>query len=339
MTEFETTAERVKALIEAAPSQARLAKAARISEGTLINWSRGLGLRNSKLDEAARNLGISPAWLREGKGRAEDALAVIQARFDLGAQSTVREDSGDARLGSVGPHGSSGPLGPLGPRAKIRRAREARKLTIAQLARLVHYPVVVLDQLENGQRGASEKLLKAIAREMPELSLEELMGGSESLPILSDDGAEATYGAEPAINLPPGMKGRNVPLLSYAQAGLWDANHSDALYDYTTVFAPDVDDRQAFAIKVSGNSMEPDMHEGDYVICSPSAALHNGEAAVIRTRSEQVFIKFWEKRSDHVTLSSANPDYKPLNFPLSEIAGAWPVVQHIKRGKVKRQHP
>jgi hypothetical protein len=34
---------------------------------------------------------------------------------------------------------------------------------------------------------------------------------------------------------------------------------------------------------------------------------------------------------------SANPDYKPLEFPHTEIAGVWPIVQTITAGKVRRQ--
>ena len=163
------------------------------------------------------------------------------------------------------------------------------------------------------------------------------MGGSDEARVLGD--LEATYGTLSKIKLPPGVKGRYVPVLSMAEAGPLNAGHSDAFYSYTAVFAPNVDDRSAFAIKVSGNSMEPVLSEGDFVICSPVAAISNGEAAVVRTRSEQVFIKYWRKSGDRAVLESANPDYKPIEFPLAEIAGVWPIVQHISSGKIKRKTP
>jgi len=62
--------------------------------------------------------------------------------------------------------------------------------------------------------------------------------------------------------------------------------------------------------------MEPALHEGDMVICSPGQQLHNGDAAVVRTRSENVFIKYWQKRGERVVLESANADYKPIEFPV-----------------------
>jgi len=311
MKDSATIATRLKRLIDEARSQKEVARMAGVSDGTLINWARGLGLRESKVREVARNLGISVEWLRDGAGDEDAELAAFRAR--LSARGT-------------------------GSRRALQFARERAGLSLRDLARLTGYQAAILEQLENGSIRASEKLIETLCHALPSLAKEDLMEGSDYPMIVSESGPHATHGAKPHMNLPPGVTGRNVPLLSMAQAGQWGADHSDALYDYTAIFAPNVDDHRAFAIKISGNSMEPALNEGDFVICSPEQPLHNGEAAVVRTRSEQVFIKYWEKRGDRIILSSANDDYKPLEFPVSEIAGAWPVVQHISSGKVKRQH-
>lgn len=310
MSEPPSIAPRLKTLIEAARSQKEVARAAKVSDGTLINWLRGLGLRESKLREVARNLGVSLLWLRDGVGDEEAELAAFRAR--------LRTDTG-------------------GPRWQLVRARERAGISLSELAQRVGHPVMILDLLEKGSIRASEKLIDALCRELPGLSKEELMAGSDHPRVVDESGVQATTGSsEAAIVLPPGTKGRYVPLLSYAQAGQWDAGHSDAYYQYDSVFALNVDDRQAFAIKVSGNSMEPSLHEGDMVICSPRQEPQNGDAVVVRTRSENVFIKFWRKRGDRVLLESANADYKPIEFPVAEILGAWPIVQTITAGKVRR---
>ncbi|MDR3404965.1 MAG: S24 family peptidase [Chthoniobacter sp.] len=310
MNESSTVATRLKRLIDEAKSQKEVARLAHVSDGTLINWGRGLGLRESKMREVARNLGVSVEWFRDGLGDEDAEIASFRARL---AQHHH------------------------GPRRALQVAREAAGLSLGALAKRTGYPVAILGQLESGSIRASEKLIDTLCRVLPDLDKEELMSGSDHPLIIDLTGTHGTHGANTPLNLPAGVTGRYVPLLSMAQAGQWDADHSDALYDYTSVFAPNVDDRRAFAIKISGNSMEPALAEGDFVICSPSQEIHNGEAAVVRTRSEQVFIKYWDKRGDRVVLSSANADYKPLEFPLNEIAGAWPVVQHISSGKIKRQ--
>lgn len=310
MNESSSIAARLKLLIEAARSQKEVARLAQVSDGTLINWMRGLGLRESKVREVAENLGVSLRWLRDGVGDDEAELAAFRTRLQPP---------------------------PPGARGALRAAREDAGLSLAELARRTGYPSTILSELESGTIHASEKLIDTLCRELPTLAKEEMMGGSDHPSVLREDGMEATYGTRVKLVLPPGMQGQYVPLLSYAQAGVWDSSHSDAMYDYTSIFALNVDDRRAFAIKVAGNSMEPALHEGDMVICSPGQRLHNGDAAVVRTRSENVFIKYWHQREDRVLLESANPDYKPIEFPLAEIAGAWPIVQTITAGKVRRQ--
>ena len=219
------------------------------------------------------------------------------------------------------------------PRELLRLAREQAGLSLRDLAGRVGCPVGVLADLEEGGSRASEKLIDALCRELPGLAPEDLLDGSDHPQLRSENGLESTSGAKTRLSLPPGMTGRAVPYVSMAQAGTWDANHSDALYDHTAIFAANVDDRQAFAIKVSGNSMEPELHEGDFVICSPSQELRNGEAAVIQTRSEQVFIKYWKRRGERVLLESANIDYRPIELPIEEVTGAWLIVQHIRSGR------
>lgn len=222
-----------------------------------------------------------------------------------------------------------------GARGKLRAAMGRRQLSAPQLAKLIRYDAGVIEQVANGAARASEKMIEAIVRELPELSKEDLMGGSDQPQIFAD--MQGTFGAKPQINLPPGVTARFVPLLSYAQAGAWDADHSDDLYDYTSIIALNVDDRRAFAIAVLGNSMEPVLREGDMVICSPSKQPHNGEAAVIKTRSGQIYIKFWHKKGERVLLESANPDHKTIDVPASEIAGAWQIVQTVQKGAITKQ--
>jgi len=306
---------RLKTLIEAARSQKEVARAAKVSDGTLINWLRGLGLRESKLREVARNLHVSLLWLRDGVGDEEAELAAFQAHLRSGAGDTAAT---------------------AGPRWELVRARERAGLTLVELAKRIGHPVMILDLLEKGSIRASEKLIDILCRELPGLSKDDLILASDHPRIMDETGVVATVGSEATMVLPPGVKGRYVPLLSLAQAGQWDAGHSDSYYQYDSVFALNVDDRRAFAIKVSGNSMEPSLHEGDMVICSPQHEPQNGDAVVVRTRSENVFIKFWRKRGERVLLESANPDYKPLEFPVDEILGAWPIVQTVTAGKVKK---
>jgi phage repressor protein C with HTH and peptisase S24 domain len=273
-------------------------------------------------DEVASRLGLKLATLN--KIRLND-IPLTESNREALQSIMVEYTNGRPNFGVEDLHGS----------AALRVARARAGLSAAQLAKRLGVSPDYMEKLEAGTVRASERLIETLCRELPELSKEQLMTGSDDARVIGD--IEATYGTMSRLKLPSGVKGRYVPVLSMAEAGPLSAGHSDAYYSYTAVFAPNVDDRRAFAIKVSGNSMEPDLREGDFVICSPESAVANGEAAVIRTRSEQVFIKYWRKHGDRAVLESANPDYKPIEFPLAEIAGVWPIVQHISSGKIKRK--
>lgn len=228
-------------------------------------------------------------------------------------------------------------------------------LPLAELAKRAGYSKRTLDRVRWGDVDLSERMRRnlesaielaktpQLVRELPGVTKEELAEGSDGPARYDGDSGSATYGQSPPIPLPPGMRGRFVPLLSIAQAGEWDAFHDDNGWKGDCVFAFNVDDRHAFAIKVAGNSMDSgegrrsDLFEGDVVICSPSAGVKPGSAAVVRTQSGQAFVKFWNRRGDTAVLESANPGHKPFRVPMSEIAGAWPIVQTIRSGMIQRQ--
>lgn len=226
------------------------------------------------------------------------------------------------------------------PRERLNDALDRADMTPAQLAKAIGYDAGIITNVVRGGGKISEAMAEKIVAALDHgLTVEDLLAGSDQPQVLSEDGLAGTHGAKPRVALPPGMKGRMVPLLSMAQAGGWDACHTDEGWNGDSVFALNVDDRQSFAIRVAGNSMEPEIMEGDVVICSPREPMTNGCCAVVRTKSEQAFIKFWRQRGDKVTLESANPAYQPIQFPLVEIAGAWPVVQRIASGKITKQVP
>ncbi len=287
------------------------------------------------LDELVERTGSPLGELAQRAGYEERTLKRVRTgEIPLSERMQKNLVRAAALLHDAG-HPEEFPKMESGARAKLAAALAARNMTPADLAKKIGYDAGVIQYTVNGSGRASESMIERIVRVLPELTKEELMGGSDVPKIISE--VEGTYGAKPIVQLPPGMRGRVVPLISMAQAGAWDAAHSDELYQYEGVFALNVDDRRAFAIRVSGNSMEPEVCEGDVVVCSPSKQPTQGACVVVRTHSGQAFIKFWKCKGEDVVLESANPAYKPIQFPLSEIAGAWPVVQKIQSGLIEKK--
>lgn len=85
---------RLRQLIVAAGSQKELARLGGISDGTLINWLRDLGIRETKLQEFSGKLGVSIEWLRDGEGEAEEEIAKVA---EVSHGSTARAASGGVR--------------------------------------------------------------------------------------------------------------------------------------------------------------------------------------------------------------------------------------------------
>lgn len=283
-----------------AGSQNELARRLGLTSGTVTGWMKNGRIPHiSSLDQLRSAFDIRPEWLLSGDE-------------PMRAMSTEDEPSEYLAGGS--------------PRELITHALQRKGMTIAQLGKSIGYDAGALRYVIEGRGRLKEKDAEKIARVLG-LPTEQLMDGSDDAKIVSETGTEGTFGAKPDIKLPPGMSGRYVPLLSMAQAGSFDASHTDDYYDFTGVLAINVDDRRAFAIRVSGKSMEPVILEGDVIICSPSKEAKPGKVAVVRTHSDQAFVKYWHPEGDKVRLVSANKDFPPIVMPASEIAGVWPVVQ------------
>ncbi len=123
---------------------------------------------------------------------------------------------------------------------------------------------------------------------------------------------------------------RRVPLIGLAQAG------SDGFFDdggypvgggWDEVSMPEVGDPHAYALEISGDSMEPVFRDGDLVIVSPGAPIRRGDRVVVRTQAGQVMAKQLARRSARrIELLSLNPAHPGYTFDLQEIAWIHRIV-------------
>ena len=129
---------------------------------------------------------------------------------------------------------------------------------------------------------------------------------------------------------PSRPQSRRIPLLGLAQAG-GDGFFDDAGYpvggSWDEVSLPDIADGNAYALEISGESMEPVFRDGDVVIVSPNAPVRRGDRVVVRTREGEVMAKQLARRSARrIELRSLNPAHQDYNFDLSEIAWLHRIV-------------
>jgi phage repressor protein C with HTH and peptisase S24 domain len=119
------------------------------------------------------------------------------------------------------------------------------------------------------------------------------------------------------------MQAKRIPLIGFAQAG------SDGFFDdggypvgggWDEISMPDVGDPNAYALEISGDSMEPVFRDGDMVIVSPAAPVRRGDRVVVKTREGEVMAKQLVRQSARkVELASLNPAHPNYSFDLAEL--------------------
>jgi phage repressor protein C with HTH and peptisase S24 domain len=123
---------------------------------------------------------------------------------------------------------------------------------------------------------------------------------------------------------------RSIPLIGLAQAGS-DGFFGDGGYPvgagWDEVNLPEIGDPHAYALEISGDSMEPVFRDGDMIVVSPAAPIRRGDRVVARTTKGEVMAKQLARRSARrVELKSLNPAHPDRSFELNEIAWLHRIV-------------
>jgi len=112
-----------------------------------------------------------------------------------------------------------------------------------------------------------------------------------------------------------GVAPRPVPLLGFAEAGAggyFDDGGFPAGEGWDEIAFPAVSDEHAYALEVSGQSMEPAYRDGDVIIISPGAPIRRGDRVVVKTRDGEVMAKELKRTTaksiELKSLNAAHPD-------------------------------
>ena len=121
-----------------------------------------------------------------------------------------------------------------------------------------------------------------------------------------------------------------IPLIGLAQAG-GEGYFDDGGYPvgggWDEVSLPDIADPTAYALEISGESMEPVFRDGDLVIVSPAAPVRRGDRVVVRTAGGEVMAKQLARQSARrIELRSLNPAHPDYSFDLAEVAWMHRIV-------------
>jgi phage repressor protein C with HTH and peptisase S24 domain len=114
-----------------------------------------------------------------------------------------------------------------------------------------------------------------------------------------------------------------IPVIGLAQAGdggFFDDAGFPVGGGFEEISFSDVDDPNAYALEISGDSMVPLYRHGDRVIVSPAANVRRGDRVVVKTQEGEVLAKLLTKQTPTaVELTSLNPDYDNRTLDVSDI--------------------
>jgi phage repressor protein C with HTH and peptisase S24 domain len=114
-----------------------------------------------------------------------------------------------------------------------------------------------------------------------------------------------------------------VPLIGFAEAGAggyFDDGGFPVGKGWDEIAFPAVNDENAYALEISGDSMLPAYRKGDVIIVSPAAPTRRGDRVVVKTKKGEVMAKqLIRKTSKTIELQSLNADHPDRTIAMADV--------------------
>ena len=125
------------------------------------------------------------------------------------------------------------------------------------------------------------------------------------------------------LNSGNGPATRAVPLIGFAEAGAggyFDDGGFPVGEGWDEIAFPALSDEHAYALEVSGQSMEPAYRDGDVILVSPAAPIRRGDRVLVRTRNGEVMAKELKRRTaKSIELHSLNAGHPDRTLAASDV--------------------
>lgn len=114
-----------------------------------------------------------------------------------------------------------------------------------------------------------------------------------------------------------------VPLIGFAEAGTggcFDDGGFPVGKGWDEIAFPAVNDENAYALEISGDSMMPAYRDGDVIVVSPAAPVRRGDRVVVKTKRGEVMVKELKRQTaKSVELKSLNADHQDRTLSLEDV--------------------
>lgn len=200
---------------------------------------------------------------------------------------------------------------------RIREIRKSKGMTILELATAIGSDVGNVSRLETNKQGYSENTLVKIASALG-VTVADLFTED---PVKPD---EIEYIGE--------MPSGTVKVIGEAVLGIDGA--VDMMEEHNGWLKIYSDDKDAYGLKVKGDSMWPRIQSGEYVVVEPNTSVRSGDEVFVRTVDGHNMIKVFNKTRDgDYQFTSINNAHKPITLEPSQVDKMHYVAAIVKPTK------
>nr|DAK50634.1 MAG TPA: Repressor protein CI [Caudoviricetes sp.] len=125
-------------------------------------------------------------------------------------------------------------------------------------------------------------------------------------------------------DISPKPQGLKIPVLGTVAAGIPISAVEDIL-DYEEIPQSWQNQGEFFGLRIKGDSMKPDINDGDTVIVKQQSTANNGDVVIALVNGDDATCKKFEKLDNGIMLISNNSEYSPMYFSNEEVT-TKPVV-------------
>ncbi|WP_395730235.1 helix-turn-helix domain-containing protein [Prosthecobacter sp.] len=230
---------------------------------------------------------------------------------------------------------------------RVAALREKMGVTRPKLAQRLGVSRQYVTKIENGAHASLPviKLIEKLEAEIQNESAVAAAAASEQETVSANNtppqAAPAPVTAQtPAFSIPaaPAPATPRISLLPVLTipAARELASPAQAVFAAAEHFAFSVTDPDAFALRLAGDAMLPQHHDGELAILYPNSLPHTGNRVVARLSDSlggDILFRIYST-ADHghsIVLSSLNPLYPPVTLSREEIAWIHPVATTVRQ--------
>jgi repressor LexA len=219
---------------------------------------------------------------------------------------------------------------PMSVGERIKQLRELLGLTQTEFASRIGLTYKMLGLYERGKYEPSEKVLKLISSTFG-ISYEWLKEGKGEMwekrekTLLEELEAKTREVLEKLVR---------IPVVGRAGAGFPESPADMEVVGWVLVSKETFQKGGKFSVQVRGDSMEPTLHDGDFVVfktyLGDGSDIPSGKVVVVRNHYGELIVKRLTRVNGSIVLTSDNPKYPPLQ-PSADLQIVGVGVEAIKR--------